>query len=233
MKIMSFNTQHCLNFVEQKIDFPIMAEVIKRLDADFIGLNEMRGEGKHPEYTAQTERLAALTGIENYFFGKAIEVGADGPYGNAFLSKIPVERQEVIPVIVPENERAQGHWYENRCLIKARLENGITALVIHFGHTPEEDRQAVKMILENMEKEKCVLMGDFNLSPDSEFLKPLREVFVDTADFFSEPKLSFNSVNPTVKIDYVFVTPDIKVISADIPEIIASDHRPYIVEIEF
>ena len=34
------------------------------------------------------------------------------------------------------------------------------------------------------------------------------------------------------KIDYIFVSPDIKIKSADIPEIIASDHRPHIAVIE-
>ena len=36
MKIMSFNTQHCQSFVEQKIDFNIMADAIKKCDADIV-----------------------------------------------------------------------------------------------------------------------------------------------------------------------------------------------------
>ena len=28
MKIMTFNTQHCLNYLEQKIDFAVMAKAI-------------------------------------------------------------------------------------------------------------------------------------------------------------------------------------------------------------
>ncbi len=31
MKIMSFNTQHCLNYIEKKIDFQIMADSIKNV----------------------------------------------------------------------------------------------------------------------------------------------------------------------------------------------------------
>jgi endonuclease/exonuclease/phosphatase family metal-dependent hydrolase len=41
MKIMTFNTQHCLNYLEQKIDFDIMAEAITDLDDDIVGLNEL------------------------------------------------------------------------------------------------------------------------------------------------------------------------------------------------
>jgi endonuclease/exonuclease/phosphatase family metal-dependent hydrolase len=34
-----------------------------------------------------------------------------------------------------------------------------------------------------------------------------------------------------MKIDYVFVTPDLKVVAADIPAIVASDHRPHTAEL--
>ena len=53
-----------------------MAKAILELDADVVGLQEMRGEGAHPEYTAQVERLAELTGMKYHYFAKAIDVKA-------------------------------------------------------------------------------------------------------------------------------------------------------------
>ena len=44
MKIMTFNTQHCQNYITKKIDFEAMAKVIRDSGADFVGLNEMRGK---------------------------------------------------------------------------------------------------------------------------------------------------------------------------------------------
>jgi endonuclease/exonuclease/phosphatase (EEP) superfamily protein YafD len=38
---------------------------------------------------------------------------------------------------------------------------------------------------------------------------------------------------PHRKIDYIFVSHDIEIISADIPAIVASDHRPHIAEVHF
>ena len=75
-------------------------------------------------------------------------------------------------------------------------------------------------------------MGDFNVTPDNEILNPIREKMVDTAKLFDCEKKSWPSDKPRVKIDYIFVSPDIKIISADIPEIVASDHRYHIAEIE-
>ena len=60
MKVMTFNTQHCLNYLERKIDFDVMANAILSLDPDVVGLNEMRGEGSDPEYTEQVKTLAEL-----------------------------------------------------------------------------------------------------------------------------------------------------------------------------
>ena len=76
-------------------------------------------------------------------------------------------------------------------------------------------------------------MGDFNLTPDSPLLLPIRAKMQDTADSFAEEKRSWPSDKPEVKIDYIFASRDARIVSADIPAIVASDHRPHIAEIEF
>ena len=231
MKIMSFNTQHCQNFITKQIDFEIMAKAIKDLDAEIVGLNEMRGSGPHPEFTAQTEKLASLTGMNYFYFAPAINL-VQGPYGNGFISKLKIVSAKVIPVPDPKEKQYDG-YYETRCLLKAKLENGLTVMVIHFGLNPDEQENAVKTVLENLENEKCVLMGDFNVKPDNSVLKPIYAKMKDTSTAFLGERFSFPSDNPNRKIDYIFVTPDVEVISADIPPIIASDHRPHIAEIKF
>jgi endonuclease/exonuclease/phosphatase family metal-dependent hydrolase len=42
MKMMSFNTQHCLNFIDNIIDFSIIAKAITDCGADIVGLNEIQ-----------------------------------------------------------------------------------------------------------------------------------------------------------------------------------------------
>ena len=231
MKLMSFNTQHCLNFLEQKVDYQIMAKTILDMDADIIGLNEMFDGGENAKYGYQTEKLSKLTGIENYYFAKAIDDG-DGPYGNGILSKIPFKSVETIKIPDPNPKRVECGYYETRCLLKAELQNGLLVLITHFGLCIDEQENAVKTILEHIRNEKCILMGDFNIKPDNELLIPIKEKMKDTAVCFCEDKLSFPSDNPKIKIDYIFVSPDIEVISADIPEIISSDHRPHIAKIK-
>ena len=80
MKIITFNTQGCKNYIERCLDHELMAKVIKDFGADIVGLNEM--------FTDQTKYLSILTGIENFFFALATRFDGIGPYGNGFLSKI-------------------------------------------------------------------------------------------------------------------------------------------------
>lgn len=230
MKLMSFNTQHCLNYLEQRVDYEIMASAIKGVGADVVGLNEMFDGGENVRYTYQTRMLSELSGLENYYFAKAID-DCDGPYGNGILSKIPFKSVETVKIPDPCPKRAECGYYETRCLLKAELENGLLVLITHFGLCPDEQESAVETVLKHIRSEKCILMGDFNVEPSNEILNPIKDKMKDTSLGFCENKLSFPSDNPRMKIDYIFVSPDIEVVSADIPEIIASDHRPHIAEI--
>ena len=231
MKLMTFNTQHCLNFVDRKIDFDIMAKAIINCDADVIGLNEMRNKGVDSVYEDQVGILAELTGIEYKYFAEAIRVKGENPYGNGILSKIPIVEVETIPIPdPPRNPEYKRH--DSRCLLKAKLENGLTVLISHFGLHPDEKLNAVNTVLEHIEDEKCVLMGDFNIKPDNDLLIPIRERMVDTSDYSDGKILSFPSDVPKEKIDYIFVSHDVEVDFAYCPPIIASDHRPLVAVIK-
>ncbi len=231
MKIMVYNTQHCLNYITRKIDFDIIAKIIKECDADIVGLNEMRDKGVSAEYEAQTEILSHLTGLEHSYFARAIFFDGKDPYGNAFISKIPIVSAQTILVPDPDPRGYDG-YYETRCLLKVKLENGLTVLVIHFGLNPDEQENAVKTVLEHLEDEKCVLMGDFNVEPSDPVLAPIRARMKDAAELFGEEKLSFPSDVPVKKIDYIFASLDVEIRAADIPALVGADHRPHTAEIE-
>ncbi len=229
MRIMSFNTQFCTNFITKEIDFQIMADTIKKFNPDVVGLNEMYDVSHMEDFDSQTRKLADLTGMKYYSFAEACTL-EEGTFGNGILSKIPFEKVEIIPV--PEEEIKTGNQlYEPRCLLKATLENGFTVLVIHFGLNEDEHTHAVETVIENLEEEKCILMGDFNATPENPVLLPIKEKMKDTADLFENPLMSFPSDVPFKKIDYIYVSNDVEVLSADIPAIISADHRPHIAEV--
>ena len=219
MKIMTFNTQQCRNYYTRALDYDVMSKAILDFDPDIVGLNEMYGD--------QTEMLAKHAKMDNWFFTPAL-----GVFGNGILSKTPIKKVEKIPIPDPDPHAYDG-YYETRCLLKAEYENGLTVIITHFGLNPDEQESALKTVLMHLKDEKCIFMGDLNVRPDNPLLLPIRERMKDTADLFDEPKMSFHSDEPTRKIDYIFVSPDIEVVSADIPAVVASDHRPHTATVKF
>ena len=235
MKIMTFNIQHALDYQNKVIDLDLFAAAIARFGADVCGLNEVRGEGDLDGYTDQTNALGDRLGFERYF-AEAIKVRGKGPYGNALVSRFPIISAETISIPDPEVKREGGH-YESRCVLNVTLDvdgRELCVLVCHMGLVDDEAKNAVSAICSILDAtdKPVILMGDFNLTPDSEILRPIKEKMKDTAELFCKDLLSFPSDNPYEKIDYIFVTPDVEVISADIPAIVASDHRPHVAELD-
>ena len=58
--------------------------------------------------------------------------------------------------------------------------------------------------------------------------KDMIEFTTDISDTFH----GFGTKQNYGKIDYIFVTHDVKVINADIPPVVMSDHRPYVATLE-
>jgi len=234
LKIMSFNIQHGRDFnypTEDRIDFDVMANAIKKFSPDIVGLQEVRGKGENPRYTEQARELAEKVGME-FAFAPAFNVPHGGPYGNALLSRFPILDVRNIPIPVPQT----GYYCEPRCVLQAVLDidGPVTVFVTHFGLTPPEAENASATAVEALARTSTpkILMGDFNLTPDNPVLDPIRITMADTADVFEKPLLSFPSDAPSQKIDYVFVSDDFRIKSADIPEIVASDHRPHLATVE-
>lgn len=230
--LMSYNTFSCQNYHTREFAFDSFAEVIRRHNADIVGLNEVRDKGEDPGYQAQAKLLAEKLGYD-YYFAKAIDVKGANPYGNAILSRFPVATAETVMIPDPVPPAYDG-YYETRCLLKARIDvcGGLDVCVVHFGLNPDEQQNAVDVVLKNISDTKCILMGDFNVQPDSQLLVPIRERLRDTAELFSQELNSFPSNDPYEKIDYIFASRDIKIFSADIPGEVISDHRPHIAVID-
>jgi endonuclease/exonuclease/phosphatase family metal-dependent hydrolase len=138
-------------------------------------------------------------------------------------------------VFIPDPPvRKYDGYYETRVLLKTTIDvaGGLNVLVSHFGLNPDEQENAVQTVIPNLPENRCVFMGDLNMEPNNPILAPIMQKLYDTAQLFSAPKLSFPSDAPRMKIDYIFVSHDLKVECADIPEIVSSDHRPHTATIE-
>lgn len=235
IKVMTFNIQHCLDYLNDKIDIDLFVNTIKNINPDICGLNEVRGEGPLDGYTDQTNALGDALGYNRYF-AKAIDVEGTSPYGNAFVTRYPIKSAETVAVPDPIFKYEIGK-YESRCILKAVVDaNGtdLLVLVCHMGLALGERKNAVKEICDIVDSTDMplILMGDFNALPDSEELKPLFERLNDTDALAAQSgKFTFPSYKPNIKIDYIFYK-NLKCISVETLEKVVSDHYPIVAEFE-
>ncbi len=235
MKVMTFNIQHCLDYLNDKIDIDLFVNAIKEINPDICGLNEVRGDGPLDGYTDQTNALGDGLGYNRYF-AKAIAVGGTSPYGNAFVTRYPIKSAETVAIPDPIFKYEIGK-YESRCILKAVVDVGgreVLVLVCHMGLALGERKNAVKEICSIVDSTDMplILMGDFNALPDSSELKPLFERLEDT-DSYADQKgvFTFPSYKPNIKIDYIFFR-GLKCTSIKTVEKVFSDHFPIAAEFE-
>lgn len=232
VRIMSYNIQSCHEFYSRRVQVDHIVKVIKDLNADIVGLNEVRGKGTADDYQPQAELIARELGMY-YYFAKAIDFKG-GPYGNALISKYPLSGCGTF--LIDDAPRDSGDkYFETRCVLKAHADvgMGVDLLVTHFGLNLSEQRLAVKKVVELSSglTGQAVLMGDFNCEPSDEVLGPIYERFDDTAPKGTKVP-TFSSDNPRIKIDYMFTKGPIKTLKAWAENVIASDHLPYIADLE-
>ena len=232
IKIMTFNVQHFREFYSGNVEYEPFAEAIRESGADIVGINESYGANSSFGKRAQAEELAEALGW-NWYFAEATHLG-DGSYGNSIVSKYPLKNERTVVIPDPRRRRFDG-YYETRCvLLCTALIDGVELdiAVTHFGLNPDEHKKAVRKVKHLIRPRRFVLMGDLNVEPDDGILAPIGKRLADTAALLGEDRLTFPSDSPKKKIDYLFVSPDIKVLSAEIPPLVVSDHRPYLAELE-
>lgn len=242
MKIGTFNIQHGRDHAyylasgEERIDLFGVAEVIRANGLEICALNEVRNQEGVTGLCNQARVIGEALGYD-WVFAPAID-HRGGTYGNALVSRYPIRSARWIPIPCPDVEARMGRrHYEDRVLLVADLAVGgkiLTVLVCHFGLNPDEKQRAVDTIrtVLSERREDVILMGDFNLTPDSEEYQQLVALLRDTAEPKETP-LTFPSEAPRCKIDYVFVSESISTGDAYAPDTQQSDHKPYCVSATF
>lgn len=245
LKLATYNICHCKDFsnavdknVENIVKVEQTAEVIKRINADVIGLNEVYDYGNEKEYFKQTKRLANLGGYNHFKFAESYDCERCN-IGNSILSRYPIlaYSEYNIPTLPKEEQIDKSLGYEPRVLAVADIDvNGSVLRVVssHFGLVDFELKSIVKKACEIIDASNVpiVLMGDFNAKPDDERIKPIYDRLISAAKVMDNNEFTFASYNPFMQIDYIFLPKTAKVISYTVHKERASDHFPISADVE-
>src|SRR3989344_923661 len=212
--------------------FDQVKDFLARADADIIGLQEVEADAPERELIGFLTKL----GYE-HVFAPVPKTGKrkvnDGP---ALFSRHGL-RNSAKHVLSDEL---------SRCAVSADIDvRGETLHVFstHLLHTHQAytdvQGEQVENLLKVLSKEKTILMGDFNAGADSAYIKRMRSILQDT-DPKGTPTWSMypegcdvcNPQSVDIRLDYMFTTPDLKVLSSRVEHSKASDHLPISAEIE-
>lgn len=207
------------------------ADVIKKINADIITLNEV-GKPLPAFIKEHTAFLAEYCGYKYFTFAKATMFGSF-PYGNAILSKYPIENIEVTPM------RKFVHIgpgiYEPRCILTAQIcgEKNLRVMCTHFGLMPDEQKYGVKNVVSQIEKSKIptIFMGDLNINGKKGVIQPIRRVLTDVCDVYKGNINTFPAKKPKKRLDYIFISDNIDIEDVYTVKSVASDHLPLIAKI--
>ncbi|MBO5746642.1 MAG: endonuclease/exonuclease/phosphatase family protein [Clostridia bacterium] len=233
MRVMTFNVQHCLDFIKKEINVDLFAEAIRKQNVDVCCLNEVYNEGPRERNTDQSGYIAEKLGFYP-FFGEAIKVGGENPYGIAMVSRFAFKSVEKVDIPDRDTDKPR---FEHRCCIKAVVEvdgQDVTVINSHFGLNDGEKQSAVETVcrLVGECETPVIVTGDFNMQPDNEILRPLFECLKDTTELDKGQTNTFRSDDPTRKIDYILYK-GLRCVSCETVNEIYADHLPIVAEFKF
>jgi endonuclease/exonuclease/phosphatase family metal-dependent hydrolase len=159
LNIASYNVHSCVG-VDMQCDVARVAEVIRELECDTVGLQEVIG--RHGEKRCdpnQLDELAQYTSMTP--LAGATILRDDGHYGNAILTRRPIVRSCT-------HDLSFRH-YEPRGAIEADLDvdgKVVRVFVTHLGLRPAERRAQVRQIADVLGRTPLdmplVVLGDIN-----------------------------------------------------------------------
>ena len=221
MRAMCYNIHNCTG-TDDLYDEQRIADIINAADVEAVAVQEVDSmTTRHP--VDIMKNLGVKTGMYPTF-GAAIDYKG-GKYGVGVLTKEKPISYYTVPLPCSD---------EPRVLLIVELKNCYFCCS-HFSLLAEYRTEAVNIIIEEAKKlnKPMILAGDFNAKRDDSSIQTLAEHF----EVFEKqgPKNTFPAGTPNREIDYICLYKDdgaMAVVSQSlvVPEAVASDHRPIIID---
>ena len=172
-----------------------LVQAIKAENPDVVALQEIAKGCSNIKVKEQLKFLAQKLNM-NYAFGARGHTRGE-IWGNAILSKYNI-------VSIQNHEL----FYKNRWNQSTSLESSIdfpeglvTVFSAHVGHEDQKDQVKIIGGLIRESTNPVILMGDFNLLPDSECLIPITEKLIDTCKEIKNEHSRFVEQHGTINLD--------------------------------
>lgn len=212
-------------------------EQLKKSNADIIGLQEVSQSPDGKNNVGQ--KIASELGY-SYVYKTAMDLRPYGTplvMGNAVLSKYPIEGSKSYILSKTDSRVA----VQANIRIKDTILHVLSTHLVHTHQKPSliQEEQA-KTLIASLPKNHTVVMGDFNATPESNaviimeknFQRPKGDVNSPTWSMYPEGCKVCLPQTLNTRLDYFFVTSDIRATNFRVVQSTASDHLPISMTIE-
>lgn len=221
------------------------------VDADIVCLQELTIGHERNGGIDTPKYLADKLGF-NYFYKEAQTLtrkGEEGSYGNGIFSRYPIIKTNFKYIQEPQASDSGDYSKEGRVYIETTVrveEQEYEIGTVHmsytdrFAPTPAKTKESDELIKVMCTKKSNFLIGgDFNALPSSYTIKEVTKYLKNAGPDFGQKTwttkpFSYNDFEVSAmdwRLDYVFATHDISIISARVIKTEYSDHLPILVEI--
>jgi len=232
LRVLSYNIHHAEG-VDRKLDLERIAAVILSAEPDLVALQEVDRRVARSQSVDQPAELARLTKM-HVAFGGNIELQG-GQYGNAILSRFPIQSHRNVHLPNFENGEQRGAIVATIAI--PGLRESLLLLATHLDHRrSDRERVASAEVLNRLVAEQpqrpALLAGDLN---DVHGSSTLEELGKQWAHSTPAPLPTIPVTNPARQIDFVLFRPQPRwqVVEVQVlDESVASDHRPILAVLE-
>jgi endonuclease/exonuclease/phosphatase family metal-dependent hydrolase len=221
IRVMTYNVHNGFN-TQGHMDLITQSQVIAAQQPDIVALQEV-SRGSLVNGTADMlSWFSQQLGLP-YVFTPA----GDGLWGQAILSRYPIQLAQTQRLSPPEVRRTFGYfkidagWSQPLSLINTHYQPRFGTHEIQKIHT-----EHLLNFLAQQASEQTIILGDLNAEPDMPQMQPFFERgFIDVIDQAGlTPGNTASSVNPVSRIDYILISPDLQASQVVIPASTAADH---------
>jgi endonuclease/exonuclease/phosphatase family metal-dependent hydrolase len=220
LRVMTYNLQEGYSQNGQK-NFSGQLAVIRDRQPDILGLQETDTARIAGGNSDLVRYLATNLHMYSYYGPKTVS----GTFGIALLSRYPIENPRTYFLF------SSG---EQTAVIQANIHAGdqtYTVMITHLGNDgPIIQQQQILALIQG--KGKLLLMGDFNFRPSTEQYQQTITSFQD--GWLAAVEKNVNPPNQDLekRIDHIFLSPGLKVLSAEYIGEGPSDHPATLIDVQ-
>jgi endonuclease/exonuclease/phosphatase family metal-dependent hydrolase len=238
LKLVSYNVHGGIG-TDGRFDLRRVGEVLQEIGADIYALQEVGDFRGRTDTEAHAEALAEMLGLHLAYGPNVVEGGRR--YGNAILSRLPIERSRNYDLSVKHRE-PRGAL---RCDLEMPGGGGkrLHVFCLHLGLTARERREQEALLLsadiirEAVRPDPLVVCGDFNYWGNGTAPSLVRRAIHDAAHVLKAHHLrTYHSKFPFIRLDRVMVDDQVRPLGLETHRSprsrLASDHLPLVLRFE-